>query len=113
MPLVKTENFRARENRVARVAKALAHPARVLILRELALRSECVCGEIVEAIPLAQSTVSQHLRELKELGIIRGEISGPRSCYCIDRKEVEELLAPLEEFLSELKSCCASPTCSA
>lgn len=111
MPITKTENFKARENKVARLAKAFAHPARVAILRELARRSECVCGEIVDAIPLAQSTVSQHLRELKEIGIIRGEIAGPRSCYCIDREAVRELFPPLEEFLAELKTSCDTRSC--
>ena len=69
---------------VAMVAKALAHPARVQILRILLARSTCTCGEIVEALPLAQATVSQHLKVLKEAGLIRGEVDGPRVCYCAD-----------------------------
>jgi DNA-binding transcriptional ArsR family regulator len=111
MPIDKTEVFKARENRVARLAKALAHPARVAILRELARRNECVCGEIVDALPLAQSTVSQHLRGLKEIGLVHGEIDGSRSCYCISRKAVQELLPPLEDFLAELRGCCQDESC--
>lgn len=69
---------------LARLAKALGHPARVAIIRLLLRRDSCVCGEIVDELPLAQSTVSQHLKQLKEAGLIRGEVDGPRVCYCID-----------------------------
>lgn len=72
------------DDEVAVVAKALAHPARVQILRILLARSTCTCGEIVEALPLAQATVSQHLKVLKEAGLIRGEVDGARVCYCAD-----------------------------
>src|SRR5882672_5296776 len=72
------------DRKLAAIAKALAHPARVAILRALAKRGTCVCGEIVEVLPLAQSTVSQHLKELKAAGLIRGEVDGAKSCYCID-----------------------------
>jgi ArsR family transcriptional regulator len=72
------------DQEVALVAKALAHPARVQILRILLARSTCTCGEIVEALPLAQATVSQHLKVLKEAGLIRGEVEGARVCYCAD-----------------------------
>lgn len=71
-------------NRLAALAKALGHPARVAILRMLGRRSTCVCGEIVEELPLAQSTVSQHLKILKEAGLVRGAVDGPRVCYCIE-----------------------------
>lgn len=69
---------------LARYAKALGHPARVAIMRILIRRESCVCGEIVDELPLAQSTVSQHLKQLKEAGLIRGEIDGPRVCYCVE-----------------------------
>ena len=111
MPVIKTEEFRRREVKLARVAKAFAHPARVMILRELTKRNECVCGEIVDIVPLAQATVSQHLRELKEIGLIRGEIDGPRSCYCINPKTVLELTEFFEEFLAELKTACVEKAC--
>lgn len=76
---------------LARYAKALGHPARVAILRILLRRDSCVCGEIVDALPLAQSTVSQHLRQLKEAGLIRGEVDGPRVCYCVDEGALAHL----------------------
>jgi ArsR family transcriptional regulator len=76
---------------LARLAKALAHPARVAILRRLLAHGECVCGEIVSGLPLAQATVSQHLKVLKEAGLIQGEVDGPRVCYCINPKAVKRL----------------------
>lgn len=69
---------------LARLAKALGHPARIAIIRLLARRETCVCGEIVAELPLAQSTVSQHLKVLKEAGLIRGDVDGPRVCYCLE-----------------------------
>ena len=78
---------------LARLAKAVGHPARVAILRLLAWRTSCVCGEIVEELPLAQSTVSQHLKVLKEAGLVQGEIDGPRVCYCIDPRTLRRLKA--------------------
>lgn len=71
---------------VARVAKALAHPIRVRIIQILLRRATCICGEIVDQLPVAQATVSQHLRVLRDAGLIRGEIDGPRVCYCADRE---------------------------
>jgi ArsR family transcriptional regulator len=76
---------------IATLCKALGHPARVAILRHLLQVDRCICGEIVNILPLAQSTVSQHLKQLKEAGLIRGEIDGPRSCYCADTKRLAEL----------------------
>jgi ArsR family transcriptional regulator len=83
---------------LARLARALAHPARVRIVRLLAARGECVCGQIVLDLPLAQATVSQHLKVLKEAGIVRGQVDGPRVCYCLDPKalrRVKELIRGL------------------
>lgn len=71
------------DEELAEIARALGHPARVKILRILARRRECLCGEIVDELPLAQSTVSQHLKILKEAGLVRGTIDGPRVCYCL------------------------------
>jgi ArsR family transcriptional regulator len=76
---------------LAALAKALAHPARVAILRRLLAQGGCVCGEIVEGLPLAQATVSQHLKVLKEAGLIAGELDGPRVCYCVDPKAVKRV----------------------
>jgi ArsR family transcriptional regulator, arsenate/arsenite/antimonite-responsive transcriptional repressor len=76
---------------LAAMCKALAHPARVEILRILVKRNACVCGDIVDALPLAQSTVSEHLRILKEAGLVTGEIEGPRTCYCVNKTAVAQL----------------------
>ena len=77
--------------KLAQLAWAVAHPARVRIVQILAKRETCVCGEIVDALPLAQSTVSQHLKILKETGLIQGEVDGPKVCYCINQKRLDEL----------------------
>ena len=84
--------------------KALAHPARLEILRVLARRRRCVCGEVVEVMPLAQATVSQHLKILKEAGLIRGEIEGRNSCYCLDQVGIAELREALERLLGDLSA---------
>jgi ArsR family transcriptional regulator len=78
------------------MAKALGHPARVAILRTLIERGECICGEIVEVLPLAQATVSQHLKVLKDAGLIQGEVDGPRVCYCVDPKAVKRFRKLIE-----------------
>ena len=78
---------------LANLTKALGHPARVKILRLLVRRSSCVCGDIVEELPLAQSTVSQHLKVLKDAGLIRGAVEGPRVCYCIEPRTLRRLKA--------------------
>lgn len=80
------EFFSDEEHRLARIAKALAHPARIAILKILLKRQACICGDIVDELPLSQSTVSQHLKELKLAGLITGEIEGVKICYCIDDK---------------------------
>jgi ArsR family transcriptional regulator len=86
---------------VARMAKALGHPARVAILRLLLRRGECICGDIVERLPLAQATVSQHLKVLKEAGWIQGEIDGPRVCYCAPPEAGRKFLALTEALIEE------------
>ena len=87
MGATKSFEFTARDNRLAKYAKALAHPARIAILQLLTKKQTCICGDIVDEIPLSQSTVSQHLKELKEAGLIKGDIEGAKVCYCIDEKE--------------------------
>lgn len=77
--------------RLSAQAKALGHPARWAILQVLAARQECICGELVDAIPLAQSSVSRHLKALKEAGLVQGTVDGPRVCYCLDREAVAAL----------------------
>ena len=76
---------------LARLAKALGHPLRVKIVRLLANRTNCVCGELVDELPVAQSTVSQHLKILKESGLVQGEVDGPKVCYCINASKLQEL----------------------
>jgi ArsR family transcriptional regulator len=78
---------------LAQLAKALGHPARVSILRLLIARNECVCGEICDQIPLAQSTISQHLKTMKDAGLIQGEVDGPRICYCVNPVKLQQLKA--------------------
>jgi DNA-binding transcriptional ArsR family regulator len=85
-PQGETEGPHLDAERLAEVCKALGHPARVRILKHLRRIDRCICGEIVEVLPLAQSTVSQHLKILKAAGMIRGEVEGPRTCYCIDKE---------------------------
>lgn len=105
MGLTKSYEFSAKENKIARYAKALAHPARVAILKLLAEKATCQCGDIVEELPLSQSTVSQHLKELKEAGLIKGEIEGVRVCYCIDDKEWKEAQQWLTQLFNSYKPC--------
>lgn len=90
MGISKTEVFSEEDNRIADLAKAFAHPARVAILRLLASKKACICGDLVDELPLSQATVSQHLKELKRIGIIQGSIDPPRVCYCINEKVWEE-----------------------
>lgn len=109
MAIHKTSEFADKDQRIAAVAKALSHPARIAILRALARRGTCVCGEIVEVLPLAQSTVSQHLKDLRESGLISGEVEGTRSCYCIDWNvlgKAWEALRALAQDLEQAKGKC-------
>ncbi|MCA9679383.1 MAG: winged helix-turn-helix transcriptional regulator [Kofleriaceae bacterium] len=81
------------DDELAALAKAIGHPARVQILRLLVRRTSCVCGDIVDELPLAQSTVSQHLKVLKDAGLVRGSVDGPRVCYCIEPRTLRRLKA--------------------
>jgi len=93
--------------RSAAIAKALGHPARIAILKLLAQRDTCFCGDITEVLPLAQSTVSQHLKALKAAGLITGEVEGVRTCYCLNPDGVKELKNLLSELSDELfNTCC-------
>jgi DNA-binding transcriptional ArsR family regulator len=111
MAFHKKEEFSTKEQSLAAFAKAISHPARIAILNVLAKKNECICGEIVEILPLAQSTVSQHLKELKNAGLIDGTIDGPRSCYCINWKAFEKFNAEFNSLFDNLKiknekACC-------
>lgn len=92
------EAFPAADEEVATLARALAHPARVAIVRLLARRGDCVCGGIVDQLPLAQATVSQHLRVLKEAGLITGQVEGPRVCYCLAPAALQRFRALIEKL---------------
>jgi ArsR family transcriptional regulator len=111
MAASKKAQFPRAEYRLAGLAKILSHPARISILKLLARRNTCVCGEIVDSLPLAQSTVSQHLKELKASGLVEGEIDGPKSCYCLDWKALQELQNLLGDLFKGLEKgnpgkCC-------
>jgi len=111
MAVHKKEAFIQKEQDLAEFAKALAHPARIAILKVLAQRNECICGELVDVLPLAQSTVSQHLKELKKAGLITGTVDGPRSCYCINWKAFEKFMSEFSFLFNKLKvqnekACC-------
>jgi DNA-binding transcriptional ArsR family regulator len=109
MGATKSHEFSVKENKLAQYAKALAHPARIAILKLLAAKATCQCGGIVEELPLSQSTVSQHLKELKEAGLIKGEIEGVRVCYCIDEKEWKAAQLWINQLFDSYKvgaGCC-------
>jgi DNA-binding transcriptional ArsR family regulator len=111
MAFHKKEAFTQKEQELAAFAKAMAHPARIAILKVLAQKNDCICGEIVEILPLAQSTVSQHLKELKNAELITGTIDGPRSCYCINWKAFEKFNNEFNFLFTKLKvnnekACC-------
>ncbi len=108
MGLSKTEGFTKAQNELAALAKALGHPARIAILQFLVERKACVCGDIVDELPLSQSTVSQHLKELKNAGLIKGDIEGPSVCYCIDEKAWIKAKAFVNNLFDSYQSgnCC-------
>ncbi len=109
MSAAKTEEFTVKDNKIAQYAKALAHPARVAILQFILKKQACICGDIVDEIPLSQSTVSQHLKELKEAGLIKGDIEGKKVCYCINEEEWNNAKSYLSGFFKPLvnkNDCC-------
>lgn len=109
MGLTKTELFSEQDNKIAQFAKVMGHPARVAILRYLFELNSCVCGDLVEEIGLAQPTISQHLKELKQAGLIQGTIEGTRVCYCIHPEKWQEMQTLLADFLNggiSANNCC-------
>ncbi len=94
--------FAPSTDRLAALCKALAHPARLRILRVLAARETCICGEIVDVMPLAQSTVSRHLKVLKDAGLVQGTVDGPRSCYCLAPSALADARAALGALFDDL-----------
>ncbi|MBL7879925.1 MAG: winged helix-turn-helix transcriptional regulator [Chryseobacterium gambrini] len=108
MGATKTDFFTDEQNRIATIAKALGHPARIAIIEYLLKVNECICGDIVNELPLAQPTVSQHLKELKNAGLIKGNIEGNSICYCIDENSFEVLNVFFSKVISTVKKqkCC-------
>lgn len=109
MGLTKTEIFSEEQNKLAIALKAIAHPARIAILQEIINSDSCICGDLVSELGLAQATISQHLKELKNAGLIQGTIEGVSVCYCINPENWKELEKALGAFFSSYKgssSCC-------
>jgi DNA-binding transcriptional ArsR family regulator len=108
MGLTKSEIFTEEQNEIAAIAKVLGHPARIAILEFLIKLKSCVCGDLVKDIGLAQPTISQHLKELKKVGIIKGTIEGTSVCYCIDQENWDKIKNTLSLFLnkSSTENCC-------
>ncbi len=109
MGITKTEIFSEEQNRLAQVLKALAHPARIAILQRIMASNTCICGDLVEELGLAQATISQHLKALKEAGVIQGTIEGVSICYCINSETWKYMEAQLGAFLKSYKgpvNCC-------
>ena len=109
MGVTKTENFTSQQNQLAAYAKALAHPARIAIIEYLLKNQTCICGDLVDVLPLAQATVSQHLKELKQVGILKGEVEGTSVCYCLNEQvwnEIKTALNGLFDLYISAKNCC-------
>ncbi len=105
MAYSKKKEFTKEDIWLADVAKALSHPARIQILKILTSLNACMCGDIVELLPLSQSTVSQHLKELKRVGLIKGEIDGPKICYCVDNKNLQRAKKNLDKLFKQVCEC--------
>ena len=107
MGLTKTQIFSKKQNELADLFRVLANPARIAILEYLGRQRACICNDIVEEIGLAQPTVSQHLKELKRIGLIKGEIDGKKVCYCIDLEKLKSAQEQLNDFFNTTKdNCC-------
>jgi len=111
MPTTAEDTFSDTDRHLAQCLKALAHPARLAIVRLLAERDECVCGEIVADLPLAQSTVSQHLKALKEAGLIRGAVEGRSTCYCLDPEAMQALDGDLRTLFDDITRASTPQDC--
>jgi DNA-binding transcriptional ArsR family regulator len=105
MAIAKTQEFTKTDTWLADIAKALSHPARIRILKILTEMSICMCGDIVEKLPLAQATVSQHLKELKRVGLIQGDIEGPKVCYCVNNQTLQKAKKELDKLFSIVCNC--------
>ena len=109
MGTTKTAVFTEKQNRIAQLSKALGHPARIAIIGLLLKKQNCICGDIVNEMPLSQATISQHLKALKAAGLIKGDIEGRKSCYCINEEVWQEARDVLEKLFSTYvpgNNCC-------
>jgi len=106
-----TTDYLAKHEYLAKVAKAMGHPARVAILATLIQKESCVCGEIVDVLPLAQATVSQHLKELKKAGLVQGEVEGNRVCYCINQNTLRDFAMFFSDFIRPLENSSSQKCC--
>ena len=106
MGITKTKIYSKQQNDIAQFFKVLGHPARVAILQHISKQNSCICNDLVEEIGLAQATISQHLKELKSIGLLEGEVEGKSMCYCINIKRWEELQTQLNSFFNKTKSNC-------
>lgn len=106
MGITKTGLFTENQNEIASLAKAIAHPARVAIIEYLLKVNACICNDIVNELPLAQPTISQHLKELKNAGIIKGNIEGNAICYCIDHNKFNKIKGLFETIEIPKNTCC-------
>ena len=110
MGLTKSEHYTTKQNQIAVLLKAIAHPARIAIIEYLLKKEECICNDLVNHLPLSQPTVSQHLKELKQAGLIKGTISGTATCYCVDEKNWLKAQSVFQKFYEKMpstsKQCC-------
>ena len=105
MAVSKKNEFEIGDIWLSDVAKALSHPARIRILKILTGMNVCMCGDIVEQLPLAQATVSQHLKELKRVGLIQGDIDGPKVCYCVNNETLRKAKEELDKLFNQVCAC--------
>ncbi|MCG9792227.1 ArsR/SmtB family transcription factor [Flavobacterium algicola] len=109
MGTTKTEHFTAEQNELATLTKAIAHPARIAIIQHLIKVNSCICGDIVNELPLSQPTVSQHLKELKNAGLIKGSLEGNTICYCLDElgfSKIKEFFTTVDSYLANKNNQC-------
>lgn len=106
MGTTKSDQFTPKQNITANLLKALGHPARIAILELLIEKQSCICGDIVDELPLSQSTISQHLKELKKAGLIKGAIEGVSTCYCIDPDQLKNLVGVIDGWVCAIDNTC-------
>lgn len=108
MGTTKNAIFTTTQNDLAQIAKVLGHPARIAILEHISKTNDCICTNLVDEIGLAQATISQHLKELKSIGLIQGSISGKRICYCINKENWNKIQQQMNTFFSNVNTCCST-----